>query len=89
MYFVSHNFISQGCKYKTLPSFPSGVSILVTFCDFGQVQKWLKGEEFRGYYHHVRDANMARVLHLLRLEVVAVDSHVLVDQRAEVDGDCR
>lgn len=53
----------------------------------GKCRNGLRGKVLGGATHHIRDANMARVLHLFRWELVAVDSHVLVDQEAEEDGD--
>lgn len=55
----------------------------------GKCRNGLRGKVFGGSTHHVRDAYMARVLNLFRWELVAVDSHVLVDQDTEVDGDCK
>lgn len=53
----------------------------------GKCRNVLRGKVLGGATHHVRDANIASVLCLFRWELVAVDSHVLVDQEAEVDGD--
>lgn len=55
----------------------------------GKCRSGLRGKILGGATHQVRDANMARVLHLLRWELVAVDSHVLMDQDAKIDRDCK